>query len=92
MLLVNDFSNISKMGAATFEIKPVKFQIAELARDIETSFAPVATGQDQKLSITVPDEQQFVVADRELLRQAIVNLLSNASKYNGISRYLGRFA
>ena len=82
MLLVNDFSNISKMRAATFEIKPVKFQIAELVRDIETSFAPVAKRQDQKLSFTAPDEQQFAIADRERLTQALMNLLSNASKYS----------
>ena len=84
-LLVDDFLKISKMKAATFEIKPAKFRIAELARDIETSFAPVAKGRDQELSITAPDEQQFAVADRELLRQAIVNLLSNASKYSPVN-------
>ena len=82
ILLVDDFLNISKMKAPNFEIKNSKFPIAELARDIETSFAPVATGRDQKLSITAPDEHQFAIADRELLRQAIVNLLSNASKYS----------
>ena len=32
--------------------------------------------------MTAPDEHQFATADRELLRQAIINLLSNASKYS----------
>lgn len=82
MLLVNDFLHISKMEATTFEIKPAKFRIAELARDIETSFAPIAMGQGQKLSVTAPNEHQFAIADRELLRQAILNLLSNACKYS----------
>ena len=42
-------------------------------------------GRDQKLSITAPDDQRFVITDRELLRKAIVNLLSNASKYSPIN-------
>jgi two-component system, NarL family, sensor histidine kinase BarA len=81
-LLVNDFLNISKMEAGTFESKPTKFQISELANDLETSFEPIATGQDHKIAVTAPDEHQFAVADRELLRQAIMNLLTNASKYS----------
>lgn len=81
-LLVNDFLNISKMEAGTFESKPSKFQISELAHDLETSFEPIAAGQDQKISVTAPDEHQFATADRELLRQAIMNLLTNASKYS----------
>jgi signal transduction histidine kinase len=81
-LLVNDFLNISKMEAGTFESKPTKFQISELAQDLETSFEPIATGQDHKISVTAPDEHQFATADRELLRQAIMNLLTNASKYS----------
>lgn len=81
-LLVNDFLNISKMEAGTFESKPSKFQISELATDLATSFEPIATGQDHKISVTAPDEHQFATADRELLRQAIMNLLTNASKYS----------
>jgi len=81
-LLVNDFLNISKMEAGTFESKPSKFQIAELASDLATSFEPIATSQDHKISVTAPDEHQFATADRELLRQAIMNLLTNASKYS----------
>jgi len=81
-LLVNDFLNISKMEAGTFESKPAKFQISELASDLATSFEPIANGQDHKISVTAPDEHQFATADRELLRQAIMNLLTNASKYS----------
>jgi len=81
-LLVNDFLNISKMEAGTFDSKPRKFHISELAHDLETSFEPIATGQDHKIAVTAPDEHQFAVADRELLRQAIMNLLTNASKYS----------
>ena len=81
-LLVNDFLNISKMEAGTLKTKPTKFQISELAYDLETSFEPIASGGNHKLAVTAPDEHQFAMADRELLRQAIMNLLSNASKYS----------
>ena len=81
-LLVNDFLNHSKMEAGEFQSKPSKFQISELAQDLEKSFEPIATGEDQKIIVTSPDEHQFAVADRELLRQAIMNLLINASKYS----------
>jgi len=81
-LLVNDFLNISKMEAGTFKINPSKFQISELAYDLKTSFEPNATGQDHNLDVTASDEHKFATADREILRQAIINLLSNASKYS----------
>jgi signal transduction histidine kinase len=81
-LLVNDFLNISKMEAGTLKSKPTKFQISELAYDLETSFEPIASGGNHKLAVTAPDDHQFAAADRELLRQAIMNLLSNASKYS----------
>ncbi|MBN4064492.1 hypothetical protein JYU04_02005 [Dehalococcoides mccartyi] len=81
-LLVDDFLNISKMETGTFESKPSKFQISELAYDLETSFDPIAKGQDHNIVVTAPDEHQFATADRELLRQAIMNLLTNASKYS----------
>ena len=70
------------MQAETFENKPSKFQIPELANDLETSFKPIATGQDHKISVTAANEHQFATADRELLRQAITNLLTNVSKYS----------
>jgi hypothetical protein len=65
--------------AGTFKTNPSKFQISELAHDLKTSFEPIAAGQDHNLDVTAPDERQFATADRELLRQAIINLLSNAS-------------
>jgi signal transduction histidine kinase len=81
-LLVNDFLNISKMQAGTFEANPSQFQISELAHDLGTSFEPIARVQDHKISVTAPDDNQFATADRELLRQAIMNLLTNAAKYS----------
>lgn len=81
-LLVNDFLNISKMEAGTFEINPAEFKITDLRRDLETSFAPTIEGRDQTLAVTSPGEDQSAGLDRELIRQAIMNLLSNASKYS----------
>jgi hypothetical protein len=81
-MLVNDFLNISKMEAGTFELKPSKFQISELAYDLKSSFEPIANGGDHVFAVTAPDEHQFATGDRELLRQMIMNLLSNASKYS----------
>ena len=82
ILLVNDFLSISKMRTGTFESNPSKFQISELAHDLESSFKPIATGLDHKIEVTAPDEHQFATDDRELLRQVIMNLLTNASKYS----------
>jgi signal transduction histidine kinase len=80
--LVNDFLNISKMEAGTFETNPSNFQIRELASDLDSSFEPIAASQDQRLTVTAPNEDQFATADRELLRQVAVNLLANASKHS----------
>ncbi len=43
---------------------------------------PIAKGQEHKISVTAPDEHEYATAERELLRQAIMNLLTNAAKYS----------
>ena len=80
--LVNDFLKVSKMQAGSYEVHKSKFAIAELANDLRNSFAPITESRTQQLTVTAPDDQQFVFADRELLRQSMANLLSNASKYS----------
>ncbi|MDA1280000.1 MAG: HAMP domain-containing sensor histidine kinase [Chloroflexi bacterium] len=79
---VDDFSNISAMEAGTFDLEPSSFQVSEFAQELETSFGPVARGNDQTLAVTAPDEHYQALADREQLRIAVGNLLSNSSKYS----------
>jgi len=61
----------------TFE--PV--EIASVIRSSLSSVAPQAQKKNILLQLSVPERQTRATADREKLRQAVVNLLANAVKF-----------
>ncbi len=57
------------------------FDLREVARRALESVWPLARQREQTLSLTLPDDRVWVLADAELLERAIVNLVVNAVKY-----------
>jgi signal transduction histidine kinase len=59
------------------EVQVQPFSLGELLRDIEASLAPQLAAQNIRMAVRVPDTQRLV-ADREMLRRAVLNLVLNA--------------
>lgn len=59
------------------------FDVAEVARDVAELYEPVAEEADVALTVDVAEERDAVqvVGSRELIGQAIANLVDNALKY-----------
>jgi len=78
--LVDTLLRLSRGDAGTVRLSPEPLDLGELARDVVGSMAVLADERRQRLqldaSASVP-----VVADRLVLRDAIVNLVDNAIKY-----------
>ncbi|GAB5492121.1 MAG: hypothetical protein Phog2KO_23360 [Phototrophicaceae bacterium] len=78
--LTNDFLDVARLesGRITLEITP--FDIQKLL--IETAEMVSAQASNKNVTIEVMDDNYSVDADRGKIKQVVLNLLTNAIKYN----------
>lgn len=80
--IVNDLESIARLESGEFELKLSKFDICNLTLDVFESFEFQA--RDAKIKLEIRPEsnrEQYVHADQKLIREVLVNLVSNAIKY-----------
>jgi len=79
--LINDVLELAAIesGKLVLSLEPVG--IANMAQEIVTLLLPLAKEADVTINIT-SDNDDYIVADYTKLKQVIINLVSNAIKYN----------
>ncbi|MVN22835.1 sensor histidine kinase [Mucilaginibacter arboris] len=80
--LVKDLDEISKLESGEFPIQYTKFKINELIKEVFESMENQSAKYQIKLVFKEKyNEPIYVNADRERIRQVLVNLIDNAFKY-----------
>jgi|GEM_PF-1977562 len=79
--LINDVLDISKIEAGRMELKPVVFDIREELEAVGRTVAPLITARHHTLHTDASHAPVLVFADRQRIRQIILNLVSNAIKF-----------
>jgi signal transduction histidine kinase len=79
--LVNDLLDVSRLERGKLQLAFGNLNLAELTNDIVNEIQPLAVEKEQSISIDAADDMPEVYVDAQLLRQAILNLISNAVKY-----------
>ncbi|RYE04597.1 MAG: sensor histidine kinase, partial [Sphingobacteriaceae bacterium] len=80
--LINDLDEISKLESGALPINPTKFKINELIKEVfESEEIKSKKYQIQLIFKEKYNEPVYVNADRERIRQVLVNLIDNAFKY-----------
>jgi signal transduction histidine kinase/DNA-binding response OmpR family regulator len=79
--LINDVLDISKIEAGKMELFLETFPLAKVIGDVATTISPLIDKKGNKLVLEYPENIGTMHADATKLRQMLLNLLSNASKF-----------
>lgn len=80
-VLINNLLFLSRNEGSLAETTLQLIDLGELLRSLTLEFTPQATAQNLNFSIELPEQSIMLRADANLLKQAVINLLSNALKY-----------
>ena len=79
--LINDILDLSKIEAGKMELHLEAFAIAPLVEDVVKTIEPLAEKSGNELVVNCSADVGSMRADQTRVRQALLNLLSNANKF-----------
>ncbi|TFG62158.1 MAG: response regulator, partial [Gemmatimonadales bacterium] len=81
LALINDILDLSKIEAGKMELYLDRFDIADVIEQVGTTIQPLVTANGNELSVHYAGNAGTMYSDQTRLRQVLLNLLSNASKF-----------
>ncbi|WP_170381976.1 response regulator [Ruegeria atlantica] len=81
LALINDILDLSKIEAGKMEFNLESFDVFQMVKDVRTTVQPLADKNNNTLEIICPVDVGQMVCDLTKVRQALLNLLSNACKF-----------
>jgi signal transduction histidine kinase len=79
--LVTDVLDLSKIESNLIELKIERFELSTMIREVVANVQPMITKNRNKLVVKCPSDLGIVSTDQTKLRQAALNLMSNAAKF-----------
>jgi signal transduction histidine kinase len=79
--LVTDVLDLSKIESNHVELKIERFNLSEMVQEVVATVGPMVAENKNKLVVKCPPDLGIVSTDQTKLRQAVLNLLSNAAKF-----------
>jgi len=82
LAIVDDLLDLSRVESGELRLSTEPVQLAEVIKEARSLATPLAADLAVKVRERDIHEELYVKADRQRLRQVLVNLISNAIKYN----------
>jgi signal transduction histidine kinase len=79
--LVTDVLDLSKIESNFIDLKIEQFDLSEMAREVIANVQPMVAEKGNKLVVKCRNDLGIVSTDQTKLRQAALNLMSNAAKF-----------
>lgn len=80
--LVNNFLDLARMESGRAELVKGATNIRDIVEDVVKVMQPTAQRRDITIEVDVPSDIPVIQADNNRLKQVLMNLVSNAIKYN----------
>lgn len=80
--LVDQLLDISRIESGAIELVPQPCNLADLVQEALRIVEPYRSSRRVTVSVDLAEDATTLVADRGTLRQVLINLLSNAARYN----------
>jgi CheY-like chemotaxis protein len=80
--LINDVLDIARIESGEMSISSEPVPVASIVEETLQLMKPLADAAEVALTLSADTSDDYVLADRQRLRQILLNLLSNAIKYN----------
>jgi signal transduction histidine kinase/DNA-binding response OmpR family regulator len=81
LALINDVLDLSKIEAGRMTLEPTTFDVAGLLLEVKKTVMPLIEKKSQVLTVEQAEDLPPLTADHIRIRQVLINLLSNASKF-----------
>jgi signal transduction histidine kinase/DNA-binding response OmpR family regulator/HAMP domain-containing protein len=81
LALINDILDLSKIEAGKMDLVLESFPIATLIDDVVHTVELIASKNENRIVVNCPDTIGSMYTDQIRVRQALMNLVSNASKF-----------
>ncbi|WP_443749296.1 response regulator [Asticcacaulis solisilvae] len=79
--LINDLLDISRIEDDRVALESIRYQPAEILKDIHLMFEPDASRKNLRLELADRTNGDVLMGDRTRLQQVLMNLVSNALKF-----------
>jgi PAS domain S-box-containing protein len=81
LALINDVLDLSKVEAGKMELYLETFDVRPLVEEVRTTIQPLVAARGNRLEVRVDADLGLLRADLTKVRQMLLNLLSNATKF-----------
>jgi signal transduction histidine kinase len=81
LALINDILDLSKIEAGRMELHLESFPLVPLIEDVAKTIEPMVTKNGNRIVLDCRPELNSIHADQTRVRQALLNLASNANKF-----------
>lgn len=81
LILIKDVLDLSKIEAGRMDLEVERFDVADFAKELSNTAIPLAVTNQNRFELKCAPDLGTISTDSTKLRQAVLNLLSNAAKF-----------
>ncbi|MEM6490300.1 MAG: ATP-binding protein [Pseudomonadota bacterium] len=79
--VINDILEYSRVERDRIELRETLFSLSDVLRSVMRMLGPLAEERSVKLDLKINTEEDAIQADEKLIKQALINVASNAVKF-----------